>query len=87
VIEKSGGEGTERTGGRKRRRRRRRRKVAMRTNGQAACRDSRSGGCGSAELLQATVCGPCDLSSLSVNADMHTVHGLAHPKECSLSCS
>jgi hypothetical protein len=38
VIKKSGGEGTERIGGRKRRRRRR--KVAMRTNGQAACWDS-----------------------------------------------
>ena len=75
AIEKSGGEGTERRGGKKkkkknkkkkkrRRRRRRRRKAAMRTNGQAACRDSRSGSCGSAELqLRAAVCGLATLQA------------------------
>jgi len=31
--------------------------------------------------------GPCDLASLSMDADMHMVHGLAYPKECSLSHS
>jgi len=43
----------------------------MRTNGQAACRDLRSGSCGSAELLRAAVCGPCDLAGLSVDAGAH----------------
>ena len=45
----------------------------MRTNGQAACRDLRSGSCGSAELLRATVCGHCDLAGLSVDAGAHSL--------------